>query len=242
MQSITERLGNLTLDPIVLVQKLWRGYRVRSRNLPIVLQVVRRYLISCNVNTSDTFDDGRCNSIVDEQNIIRKLQDKFEERMVVPRARMWYDILLLDIVYGWIPVNIKTTTTVNSDNTGNLAMCVYSYTNEPLDLSQFYTNGKMHKLLVHKLKEKQFNTSYVKDYFFLVLNKHDNSEIIINSIRGLTKLTTNVNNPPFQVKWSANRKYLYKSIVASINQFKACIKKSKPSWKEQFVSDMKLLD
>lgn len=31
-------------------------------------------------------------------------------------------------MYGWIPVNIKTTTTLTNDNTGNLAMCVYAYT------------------------------------------------------------------------------------------------------------------
>ena len=46
---------------------------------------------------------------------------------------MWQEILALEYIYGWIPINIKTTTTLTSDNTGNLAMCVYSYTNEMLD-------------------------------------------------------------------------------------------------------------
>ena len=37
---------------------------------------------------------------------------------------MWYDILAYDYMYKWIPINIKTTTTKTSDNTGNLTMCV----------------------------------------------------------------------------------------------------------------------
>ena len=39
---------------------------------------------------------------------------------------MWYDILAFDNMYNWIPINIKTTTTTTSDNTGNLAICVYA--------------------------------------------------------------------------------------------------------------------
>ena len=47
---------------------------------------------------------------------------------------MWYDILAFDYMYGWISINIKTTGIRISDNTGNLAMCVYAYTNEILDI------------------------------------------------------------------------------------------------------------
>ena len=37
---------------------------------------------------------------------------------------MWYDILVFDYMYGWLPINIKITTMKTNDNTGNLAMCV----------------------------------------------------------------------------------------------------------------------
>ena len=47
---------------------------------------------------------------------------------------MWYDILVFDYMYEWISINIKTTDITISDNTGNLTMWVYAYTNEILDI------------------------------------------------------------------------------------------------------------
>jgi hypothetical protein len=38
-----------------------------------------------------------------------------------------------------------------------------------------------------------------------VLNKTDASNIIVNSVKGLTILTPNINNLPFQVCWDKNR-------------------------------------
>ena len=54
---------------------------------------------------------------------------------------MWYDILVHDYYYGWIPVNIKSTNMNTSDNIGNLTSCVYAYTDENLDLNKNYVNG-----------------------------------------------------------------------------------------------------
>ena len=65
------------------------------------------------------------------------------------------DILVLDKIDDLLPVNIKTTTTIISDNTGNLAMCIYSYTDEKLDLNKLYNNGEMSNI-------------YKKDYYFIV--------------------------------------------------------------------------
>ena len=86
---------------------------------------------------------------------------------------MWYDILTFDYIYGWIPINIKTTTTLITDNTGNLTMCVYAYINELLDIhrDKSYENGKINYILFNKLKNKNYNTNNKKDYYFLVINK-----------------------------------------------------------------------
>ena len=81
---------------------------------------------------------------------------------------MWYDILIYDYQYGWLPVNIKSTTTLTSDNTGNLAMCVYAYTDEELDLDEVYNNGNMSKILVEKLKKKNIITK-IKKIIILLL-------------------------------------------------------------------------
>jgi len=63
---------------------------------------------------------------------------------------------------------MDSTTTITSDNTGNLAMCVYAYTNEILDIyrDKSYENGKMSELLFNKLKEKKYNTNNKKRLLF----------------------------------------------------------------------------
>lgn len=41
--------------------------------------------------------------------------------------------------------------TKTSDNTGNLTMCVYAYTNIYLKLNKIYSNGEMSEILYKKL-------------------------------------------------------------------------------------------
>lgn len=152
---------------------------------------------------------------------------------------MWYDILAFDYLYGWLPINIKTTTTFTSDNIGNLAICVFAYTDEKLDIYKSYENGKMSKILIKKLKNKKYNKINKKDYYFLVFNKKNQNDIIINSLKGLTTLTPNINNLPFQVCWNKNRNFKYENINEKIKLFVKTIKKSKPSWKENFITNIK---
>lgn len=140
---------------------------------------------------------------------------------------------------------IKTTTTTTSDNTGNLAMCVYAYTDELLDIHRdtSYENGKMSEILLHKLKNRNYNTNHnKKDYYFIVLNKKDTRDIIVNSVKGLTILTPNINNLPFQVNWNKNRVFKYENIRKKIKLFIDCLQKPKPSWKETFMSNIRTFD
>ena len=189
-------------------------------------------------------DDGRINSCIDEDHIIQILVDKFGSRIQKPKIRMWYDLIAYDYQCGWIPINIKTTTTVTSDNTGNLAMCVHAYTNEHLDVSieKSYANIKMSILLLINSKKKEYNTCCKKDYYFLVMNKNDATDVIVNSVKGLTNLTPNINNLPFQVCWSKNRNYSYSPIKDKVKLFIDCLQRPKPSWKETFMSNIRSLD
>ena len=88
-----------------------------------------------------------------------------------------------------------------NDNTGNLDMCVYAYTNTILDIhtNKSYENKKMSDILFNELKNKKYNTKNKKDYYFIVLNKTNANDIIVNSVKRLTILTSNINNLPFQV-------------------------------------------
>lgn len=211
--------------------------------MPLIMYKIQKYLKSSSLIFSNQNKDGRINSSIDEDEIIKILNIKFADKIKKPKIRMWYDILAYDYLYGWIPINIKTTTTIKSDNTGNLAMCVYAYTNEMLDIhrNKSYENGKMSDILFNKLKNKKYNTNNKKDYYFIVLNKTDASDIIINSVKGLTILTPNINNLPFQVCWSKNKVFKYENINKKIKLFIDCLQKPKPSWKETFMSNIRTL-
>lgn len=183
-------LLNINDDKIIKIQKWYRGCIFRLKQLPLVLYKIQYYLQNKKIKLSTGNVDGRINSCIDEKEIIEILVEKFGARIKIPKIRMWYDILAFDFTYGWIPINIKTTTTLTSDNTGNLAMCVYAYTDEMLNIhkDKSYENGKMSIILFNKLKNKQYNRNNKKDYYFVVLNKNNPDEIIVNSVKGQLQL------------------------------------------------------
>jgi len=199
---------------IIKIQAWFRGTSFRLKRLPLIMYKIQNYLKLQAFQFSSQNEDGRINSCLDEVEVVKLLSEKFGARIKTPIKRHWYDFLAYDYMYGWIPINIKTTTTLTSDNTGNLAMCVYAYTNEVLDIhsNKSYDNSKMSNILVNKLKNKEYNFINKKDYYFIVLNKTDSSIIIVNSVKGLTLLTPNINNLPFQVCWNNNRTYKYENI------------------------------
>jgi len=246
MEAITTSLSSFAIDEtkIIKIQKWVRGCILRLKQLPLIMYKIKKYLKLRAFPFSTQKEDGRINSSMDEDEVIKLLIEKFGEKIKKPKIRMWYDILAFDYMYGWIPINIKTTTTITSDNTGNLAMCVYAYTDEILDIhrDKSYENGKMSDILFNKLKNKKYNTNNKKDYYFIVLNKTDASDIIVNSVKGLTILTPNINNLPFQVCWVKNRTFKYENINKKIKLFIDCLQKPKPSWKETFMSNIRTLD
>lgn len=221
------------------IQKWFRGCMARKRMLPLIMYKIQKYLQSASFQFSTQNNDGRINSCLDEEKVIKLLVTRFN--IQVPKKREWYDILAYDALYGWIPINIKTTTTKTPDNVGNLSMCVYAYTDEYLDLHKSYNNGELSKILCAKLKNKQYNKVAKKDYYFLVLNKTNASDIIVNSVKGLNHLNPNINNLPFQVRWDKNREFKYVRICDRVKQFIECLQKPSPSWQETFMASIREL-
>lgn len=244
VQSSKIYSDNDTIKGIIKIQQWFRGCILRLKRLPTIMYIIQNYVKSMSFQFSNQNEDGRINSCIDEDEIIKLLIERFGDRIKKPKIRMWYDILVFDHMYGWLPINIKTTTTITSDNTGNLAMCVYAYTDEILDIhrDKSYENGKMSEILFDKLRNKKYNKSAKKDYYFIVLNKTDAGDVIVNSVKGLSILTPNVNNLPFQVRWDKNRSFEYKNINHLIKQFVGCLKQPKPSWKEIFMSNIRTLE
>lgn len=227
---------------IIKCQSIIRGVLCRKKRLPNSVYMVQSILKKFPFDLCHTSDDGRINSCTDEDEIVKLLSVIIPNRIFKPNVRMWYDILIYDYRYKWLPINIKTTTTMTSDNTGNLAMCVYAYTDEKLDLKKKYQNGEMSKVLINKLNEKKYNFIDKKDYYFLVVNKNDTKDIIINSIKGLCELTPNINNIPFQICWNKNRYFVYRKIKKNIEMLLQSLQKPKPSWKEEFLTNIRNIE
>jgi hypothetical protein len=223
---------------IIKLQALWRGFICRKKRLPNILYYVQKSLQNITINLNESTKDGRVNSSLDEQIVINFLSKNYKCK--IPPERWWYDILLYDFYYGWLPINIKTTTTNSSDNAGNMAICVHAYTDNILQLEdKTYNNGAMSKLLIDKINNKQYNRKLGKDYYFIVVNKNNTKEIIINSLLGLSKLTPNLNNLPFQICWKNNKKYEYKFINDRIKEFLFTLQSPKPTWKESFIENIR---
>lgn len=226
---------------IVLIQKVYRGFIFRKKRLPLILYIIQKYLTNQNIIINTNNNDGRQNSIYDENIILKLLLKKYNNKIIIPKCRMWYDFLILDNIYGYIPVNIKSTTMKNADNIGNLTMCVYTYTNYPINLYKIYKNGKLSKILLNELKNKNYNTNN-NDYYFIVINKNNTNDIIINSLIGLSNLTSNSNNLPFQIRWKNNRNYNYDYKINKIKLFIKCLYNTKLNWQTNFLNEIKKLN
>ena len=255
-----QKTVSINVTYIIKIQSWFRGCIYRLKHLPLIMYKIQKYLKTTKFTCATDNADGRVNSCIDEPNIIKLLIDKFGNRIKQPEInkpvlrpkktqdiikktiiRMWYDILVYDYTYGWLPINIKTTTMTKNDNIGNLTTSVYAYTDELLDLhtTKTYENGKMSIILFDKLKAKKYNKIHKKDYYFLVLNKTNPDDIIVNSVKGLTLLNPNINNLPFQVCWNKNRDFHYENIHKKIKLFITCLQKPKPVWSEKFMSNIR---
>ena len=91
---------------------------------------------------------------MDEETIIIMLEKRFPQRLQYCKTRNWCDVMVYDYVYGFLPVNIKTSTLKSADNTGNLSLCVQSYTPYCLDYKKSYKNGKLATILLDCMKKK----------------------------------------------------------------------------------------
>jgi len=166
---------------------------------PKQLVNIAAYLRKEQLALSAQSEDGRVNSVKNEEEVLNCIRRKFD--VDKPRARKWYDFVLDDGNASY-PVNIKVTTTDSIDNLNCKLGIYYALTG----LLPDFVGGIGYESYFEKL-QTNLGHSQDKDYYFLVVNKQDPSDVFVNSLRGLQDIVPNGNNPPFQCKWSANRDY-----------------------------------
>lgn len=200
--------------------------------IPKTLVEIKKYLQDNPLSLSNESRDGRVNSSKDEDLIIEHLRrggfDK--SRFKVADQRSWCDIWLVE---ENIPVNIKSTSCKTADNAGNFLLLNWCFTTRSIKLD---TSPKSSTDIKH-LVEATFEDPK-RDYWFLVVNKTDPKDVIVNSILHLKDITVNSSNMPFQVNWSKNRTLVDRTYANSRGMFFNCIKNA---WKKHPYQALSLL-
>jgi hypothetical protein len=229
---------------IVKIQAWWRGVFYRRSTLPVSILYIKTYMDNIKIKCCKLSSDGRVNSNIDETEINKQLKMKFGYRIIIPKQnkRFWYDFLIKDYKRGWLPVNIKSID-INKNsacNIGGFSLLCWSLCDYDMKLDHTYSNRETSKIFLNCVKNKKYQKT-MRDYYFLVIDKNT-QETIVNSVRGLTLLTPNLNNLPFQVNWKKNKCFQYKTIENTVKQIKYIIQKPKPNWAEMFLTEFRKID
>lgn len=164
------------------------------------------------ITSSSRHEDGRVNSIDDEQSIIDLLATKYKSNLEEPPPRSWYDIKL----FGH-PINIKSTevSNKNADNASAKRAVLYCFTeclNYKTPWSYFWD-----QLCNHRLTEP-------RNYYYIVLDK-TSGKVYLQSLLTLARITSNGSNLPFQIPWIHNLEPINRTVDESFKFIISTIQK-----------------
>ncbi len=167
-----------------------------------------RSLKSGSLSLDRSQTDGRLNSQMNERQISDALRlyalanEKFQSAQYsidIARPRFWYDFL----VSGpgvFLPVNVKVSSLKGNDNLASKEGVFYALTGVDPKKARINDWDRYCEAIGRHLAEDPS-----ADYYFIVVNKSQPSDVFWTSLKRLPALTPNGNNPPFQCKWSKNR-------------------------------------
>ena len=144
------------------------------------------------IEASTLHEDGRVNSIKDEDNIISEMKRLFKDRIKEPKARHWYDVMI-----DGIPCQIKASTG-GSDNFSSKKAVVYTLTNMIITEVDRMKNG--FPVFDNIIRQRRDDNNQ-RDYPIVVLDKNTNT-LHLKTLKTLTCLVPNGNNLPFQINWN----------------------------------------
>ena len=92
------------------------------------IQTKLNNLINSEELSKSLAKDGRTQSSIQEEYIIKLLQSMKEYNWYIPNIRWWFDIAIVLSEDRFIPINIKITNMNTADNIGNYSIIAYSMT------------------------------------------------------------------------------------------------------------------
>ena len=181
---------------------------------PKELVEVVEYLNTLTIAVSENHEDGRVNSIDDEDTIIDLLVEKYGDNIEKPPARCWWDVK----IFGH-PLNIKSSNFKSGDNFSSKLALLYALT----DIPEEEIKANSWKSFQEKLKEHKGENN--RDYYIIVLSKLDGN-VYLQSLKSLRKINPNGNNLPFQVNWGNNTEPVKRTYLQSYDFLIECYKES----------------
>ena len=186
-------------------------------NLPEELIEAVEYL-SGAVTISSKHEDGRINSIDDEDMVLELLTEKYgEENVVKPPPRSWWDLKL----FGY-HTNIKSSDFTNSasDNFSSKTAMLFALTDLPE--SEVEINGWQKWQTALK---NNSGTENNRDYYIIVIDK-STGKVYLQTLKSLQVLTPNGNNLPFQINWARNTEIVERTYEEAYEFLVGCFKQS----------------
>ena len=186
---------------------------------PAKLLEVLQYLNSIVIAVSESHEDGRVNSIDDEDTIIDLLIEKYgEENIIKPPPRCWWDVK----IFGYF-FNIKSSGYDAADNFSSKSAILWALTS--LSEEDVAIKGRdQWKQFQDRLKDAK-DTDNNRDYYILSINKNTN-EVHLSSLKSLNRITSNGNNLPFQINWKHNTTTVSRTHRQSYDFLVQCYKES----------------
>jgi hypothetical protein len=200
------------------------------------IDLIKEFLLNIKIKTSLNNKDGRYNSTIDEDIIIKMLRDNGFGRDIFLTTddlglnnRHWFDIWLVN---DNNPVNIKSSSFKSADNACNFLSLLYCFSDINIDKLHLANSGK-DSILFSKLLKNGFVDNN-RDYIFLVVNKN-NGDVIVNSLKCLSTISINPNNLPFQINWRNNMNPIYRNIDELRSYYSNIfIKTREKDWRNRF--------
>lgn len=189
-------------------------------NLPEELIEAVEYL-SGIVTISSRHEDGRLNSIDDEDMVIELLTEKYgEENIVKPSIRKWWDLKL----FGY-HINIKSSDFTNgrADNLNSKAAMMFALTNLPESEINRHHNGNWPNW--YTAFKNNSGTENNRDYYIIIIDK-STGNVYLQTLKSLQDLTPNGNNLPFQINWARNTEIVERTYEEAYEFLVGCFKQS----------------
>ena len=171
--------------------------------LPDELLQVKQYLQKNNLLLPSGSGDARRDSGEAEKAVISRLQNHQWKNFSIHSPnigkghnRSWYDIKVNEYY-----CDIKISELKTADNTNAKQAVFYFLTG--LDPAQQQISNTEKIFFSEMAQHEEKNEK--RDFYYLIINKINPSDIFIINLKGLKKLQVAPNNLPFQCNWNDNR-------------------------------------